>query len=97
MAPAFRKVVDEVTDGCGCACHTGIGYKTACSHCLPYAGRLRLHYRLVTCRIKGQEPLHAWIEWEGEEPPIPGDLVARIYYREFDRWLTPLARVTHES
>ena len=31
----FRRVVDDLTGGCGCACHTGIGYNTACSHCQP--------------------------------------------------------------
>ncbi len=31
----FREVVDEMTDGCGCACHTGLGYNTACEHCQP--------------------------------------------------------------
>jgi hypothetical protein len=29
----FRKVVDDLTGGCGCACHTGIGYNAACGHC----------------------------------------------------------------
>lgn len=29
----FRKVVDDLTDGCGCACHTGTGYRTSCEHC----------------------------------------------------------------
>lgn len=29
----FQRVVDELTDGCGCACHTGTGYRTSCEHC----------------------------------------------------------------
>lgn len=31
----FRRVVDDLTDGCGCACHTGLGYNAACEHCWP--------------------------------------------------------------
>ncbi len=31
----FQKVVDDLTDGCGCACHTGTGYRTLCEHCRP--------------------------------------------------------------
>jgi len=31
----FRQVVDDMTGGCGCACHTGLGYNAACSHCHP--------------------------------------------------------------
>jgi hypothetical protein len=37
-APAtspFRAVTDELTGGDGCACHTGRGYNTTCSHCRP--------------------------------------------------------------
>jgi hypothetical protein len=29
----FRDVVDALTNGCGCACHTGIGYRSSCYHC----------------------------------------------------------------
>jgi len=29
----FQRVTDDLTGGCGCACHTGIGYRTACDHC----------------------------------------------------------------
>lgn len=32
----FRKVVDDLTGGCGCACHTGTGYRSSCVHC--YSG-----------------------------------------------------------
>ncbi len=31
----FQRVVDDLTDGCGCGCHTGIGYNAACRHCVP--------------------------------------------------------------
>lgn len=31
----FRDVVDDLTGGCGCACHTGTGYRTSCDHCRP--------------------------------------------------------------
>lgn len=31
----FRRVVDDLTEGCGCACHTGTGYNAACRHCQP--------------------------------------------------------------
>ncbi len=31
----FQRVVDDLTGGCGCGCHTGIGYNTACRHCVP--------------------------------------------------------------
>jgi len=33
MKTDYQKITDELTDGCGCACHTGMGYKTGCSHC----------------------------------------------------------------
>jgi len=29
----FQKVTDDLTDGCGCACHTGTGYRSSCDHC----------------------------------------------------------------
>jgi RecJ-like exonuclease len=29
----FQRVTDDLTGGCGCGCHTGIGYRTACDHC----------------------------------------------------------------
>ena len=29
----FQKVVDAMSGGCGCACHTGVGYRTSCEHC----------------------------------------------------------------
>jgi hypothetical protein len=29
----FRDVVDDLTGGCGCVCHTGTGYNTTCAHC----------------------------------------------------------------
>jgi hypothetical protein len=29
----FRQVVDDLTGGCGCACHTGLGYDSSCVHC----------------------------------------------------------------
>lgn len=29
----FQKVTAEVTGGCQCACHTGIGSATSCEHC----------------------------------------------------------------
>jgi hypothetical protein len=29
----FQRVVDDLTDGCGCACHTGLGYRSSCEHC----------------------------------------------------------------
>jgi hypothetical protein len=31
----FRQVVDDLTGGCGCGCHTGIGYNSSCEHCRP--------------------------------------------------------------
>jgi cephalosporin hydroxylase len=31
----FQQVTDDLTDGCGCACHTGVGYNSACGHCRP--------------------------------------------------------------
>jgi hypothetical protein len=31
----FQRVVDELSGGCGCACHTGTGYRTSCEHCQP--------------------------------------------------------------
>lgn len=31
----FQRVVDEMTGGCGCACHTGTGYRSSCEHCWP--------------------------------------------------------------
>lgn len=31
----FQKVTDDLTGGCGCACHTGTGYRTSCEHCSP--------------------------------------------------------------
>ncbi len=31
----FQRVVDDLTGGCGCGCHTGIGYNAACRHCQP--------------------------------------------------------------
>lgn len=33
----FQRVVDDLTDGCGCACHTGTGYRSSCDHCWPAA------------------------------------------------------------
>lgn len=29
----FQQVTDDVTGGCGCACHTGTGYRSSCDHC----------------------------------------------------------------
>jgi hypothetical protein len=29
----FQRVTDDLTGGCGCACHTGIGHRTSCEHC----------------------------------------------------------------
>ena len=31
----FQRVVDDLTEGDGCACHTGTGYNSACRHCQP--------------------------------------------------------------
>lgn len=36
----FQRVVDELTDGCGCACHTGTGYRSSCAHCLGMRGEV---------------------------------------------------------
>jgi len=33
----FQRVVDDLSGGCGCACHGGIGYNAACGHCVPRA------------------------------------------------------------
>lgn len=33
MSP-FQKVIAELTGGCQCACHTGIGSSTSCEHCM---------------------------------------------------------------
>jgi hypothetical protein len=33
----FERVVDDLSGGCGCACHTGTGYRTSCEHCHPHA------------------------------------------------------------
>jgi hypothetical protein len=30
----FRRVIDDLTDGCGCCCHTGLGYRAGCEHCI---------------------------------------------------------------
>lgn len=35
----FQKVVDDLTNGCGCACHTGTGYRSSCEHCFPASER----------------------------------------------------------
>lgn len=34
----FEQVTDDLTGGCGCACHTGTGYRSACVHCTPTVG-----------------------------------------------------------
>lgn len=51
MIDPFRAVVDDLTGGCGCACHTGIGYNTACAHCRPglAAGEVVIEGRCPTC------------------------------------------------
>ena len=95
---AFQKVVDDATDGCGCMCHTGLGYRSGCSHCAPYQAWIGKRYRAVTCYAKNPKnklglppiPVFAYIETEGEEPVIPGALVDKIIRKEFKDWVNPL-------
>lgn len=35
MSTPFQLAIDDLTHGCGCACHAGVGYRTACVHCAP--------------------------------------------------------------
>lgn len=37
----FQRVVDDLSGGCGCACHTGTGYRTSCEHCQPDSSPVR--------------------------------------------------------
>lgn len=46
----FQRVVDDLSGGCGCACHTGTGYRTSCEHCQPHATGSRVtHGRHCSC------------------------------------------------
>lgn len=96
---AYQRVIDLVTDGCGCACHTGIGYRSSCEHCIAYYEKLTGRYRMVTCYAKNKNPDHppvpiyAYVEWEGVEPPIPGELIGKIVRQEAQGWVDPLETI----
>lgn len=60
----FRKVVDAVTRSCGCACHTGTGYRTSCEHC---SSRPRSTEAAVSNLLAGIEQLEERLEKQRSE------------------------------
>lgn len=95
----FEHAIDLATDDCGCACHTGIGYRSMCEHCIKYYEKITGRYRMVTCYAKNKNAEHppvaiyAYVEWEGADPIIPGELVSKIVRQEAQGWVDPLETI----